>query len=426
MKHRFLMHTIDLRNTAMSGGEGAIVYGEDYEREYVDFFAEVGAISLGYNHPAQQDALGRVAEEDIPIHMPQLWRHPERDRVARRICKVTKMDKVFFANCGTEAVETAVKVARKAKFEMNNRDEKKTDFTIWYYEGDYHGRTYGSLAMSDGPGYYYDGFGRLPVGFKRFKKLEDIKGDFAGIVLAPIFGNRDVIPHSAEFLTELRRIADENKAALIYDEVQSAGGRCGAWTYGEKIDVFPDILALAKGIAMGFPAAATLAKGRFAEALTPGSHFTTFGGSVIRSVFINGMIDWLTPARLKTINQNGKYLRDELRKCGFQNVRGEGLMIACDVDIDAIELTRRAESKGVLVACFRPGPGALKITPPLSITRGEIDRGLKALGEAYHEIKYQMELPFPEGEEDEDSQDRLGRTNHDGGGSFNGERATEE
>lgn len=379
-QHQYLMSTLDFRDVTFQSGEGAVLFSDG--KKYLDFFADVGTASLGYNSPEQQHALARMIGQGIPLHAPNLYRFAERDRAAEGLCKLTEMDKVFFCNSGTEAVEAAIKLARKYQ------DGAKSRHTIWSYKGGFHGRTYGGLSAGDGPRHHYAGFGPLLEGFEHFTEIGEIEPDAAAVMLAPIFGNNDVAPYPPEWLHELRLYTKANGILLIFDEVQTGSGRTGAPTYAQKIGVKPDIITLAKGLGMGCPVGAALATSEVASAFTPGSHFSTFGGNPLSCVFVNEMVGWLSNRRnLEEVNQKGVIIRKALQEMEWpKNVRGEGMLIAFDMDKDGLEFSKVCLTGGLLIGAFRAGAGAVKVTPPLNTPLDQIYRGLAIMAEAHDKL----------------------------------------
>jgi len=295
------------------------------------------------------------------------------------------MDRVFFCNSGSEAVEASVKVARKTQFDRGCPER----VNVYGWRNAFHGRTFGALALGDGPAYHHKGFGPHPAGFKRFHVIEDIRPDAAAVCLAPVFGNYGLIVYPDQWIQDLRGYCDDNGILLIFDEVQSGSGRTGGITYGQRIGVLPDIVALAKGVAMGASCGACLARGDAAEALTPGSHFSTFGGQPLAAAFLNGMLDYLlAPGTIDDINDKGEFTRQQFREKlpWAKNVRGVGLMNGFDIDIEKLAFANECLKRDLLVGLFRPGPGPVKVTPPLTVTKDEIAWGVDVMAESYRAV----------------------------------------
>lgn len=375
-----LMKTVAPRGDfELSSGFGSYLNSTD-GRIYLDFFTDTGTSSLGYGCSEHREALRRIIDCKLPPHAPNLFSHVLRNRVAEKLCDATGFDRVFFCNSGTESVEAAIKLARKYQFD-NGHNGKCNIFSI---NGAFHGRTYGSMAASDGPLYHFAGFGPRPAGFERFNNPGDIDYESAAaVIIAPVYGANDVIVYKDDFLKELRTRCDNTGTLLIFDEVQSGSGRSGAITYAQKIGVKPDILTLAKGIGMGAPCGATLAIENVARVFTPGCHFSTFGGNPLTMAYVDVMLDWLSDScNLLEIEAKGEYIEMHLRSFGWaKSIRRAGLMIAVDIEKDARKFSELCLEEGLLLGAFRPSP--LKITPPLNITMMAIDEGLEIMQRVY-------------------------------------------
>lgn len=377
----FLMDTLNrVPNVVFKSGNGATLR-DQHDRDWLDFFADVGTASLGYCSAHAEMALNLMVHERIPVHAPNLYNFGERSMAAERLCKMTGMERVFFSNSGAEGVEAALKMARLKAW---HNGETRT--LIVGIQGAFHGRTLATLAAGDGPPYHTEGQGPLPEGFLSLP-AEALPGaippNAAGVVLAPVFGNNDVREYSMRWHQDLAEYCASAGIALIYDEVQTGAGRSGDVTYAKRLGIKPDIMMLAKGIAMGAPVAATLANGPYAHAITPGRHFSTFGGNPFSAAMVNGMIDWLNrPGNLLEANSVGERLRGGLRAMGCKNVRGPGMLVAFDHDGDCLELAERCRKHRLLIGAFREGPGPVKITPPLNITMHELEDGMQRLAKA--------------------------------------------
>jgi acetylornithine/succinyldiaminopimelate/putrescine aminotransferase len=368
------MNTVDFVPLTMDkGGGGGLLHAED--GFYMDFHTDTGTSSLGYCSEEERRVLKRLYDEQIPVHGPNIFLFKERERAAKRVCEVSGFPRVFFSNSGSETVETALKLARKTAKKRGKGSE------VFGVVGGFHGRTLAALAAGDGPPYHHDGFGPLPAGFSKFENIESIHPNAAAVILAPVYGANDVRVYPDGWLQELREYTEANGILLIFDEVQTGAGRSGGFTYAKKIGVQPDILCMAKGIAMGTPAAVTLATEEVAEAFTPGAHFSTFGGSPMTCAFMNGMIDWLEePGQYETIEQKGHFLRESMSKLDWvRKIRGTGLMFACDIDLDLARLTEGCRARRLLIASWRKG--ILKLSPTLNITFGEITSAVAKLNE---------------------------------------------
>jgi acetylornithine/succinyldiaminopimelate/putrescine aminotransferase len=305
-----------------------------------------------------------------------------REEAARELCVALGMDKVFFGNSGTEAVETAIKLARRFQYE---REAMRHD--VWTYKGEFHGRTLGSLAASDGPSYHYSGFGPMPEGFYHFADIEEIPTDAAAVLVCPVFCNKDVIPFPDGWLKRLREYTAENDIVLIFDEIQTGMGRCGDFSFSRKHGIQPDVIALAKGMAMGYPMGAVLAKEEIADAFFPGTHFSTFGGNPLACQFLLGMINWIGENRADLIERSIQF-HASLESLGWAaNLRTEGMMAAFDIDVDRLDFADACLGAGLLIGAFSKGPGAVKLTPPLLISEAELLDAIEIMDNVYKELK---------------------------------------
>lgn len=399
MKHPRLMHLLDYREPIMSGGEGAILF-DDAGRRYIDFFADTGTSSLGYGSEEHRNVLNRLKE--MPIHAPNMYRHTERDRAADRLCRATGMDKVFFCNSGVESVEAAIKIARLCWWQRETGDEwdhpglrygVPKRHVILTARGGFHGRTFGGMMAGDGPEYHTRGFGPHLEGFSHFGDPDEIDTDWArqnvaAIMMAPIMGNNDTATYSDSWWTDLIDKVQKTGALLIFDEVQTGSGRTGSFLYSQQLlhlGVRPDIVCLAKGLGMGAPVGATLARGEAAEVLRPRTHWSTFGGNPMSCAFINGFLTYLDNYGYGHIKYKGDFIRQSLEEAkwavrkpdGTSTARGAGMMQSVEVAFDAPKMALEAEKQGLILGVFRPN--IVKITPPLNIRMEELKEGLDIL-----------------------------------------------
>lgn len=367
-----LMNTVPRREPLFNRGHGARLFSDGFqdaqEPGWLDFFCDSGAASMGYGCGEQEAMLRSFIKEGLPIHVPNILRHRRRERAASLLCTRTEMNKVFFCNSGSEAVEAAIKLARVHSGRVH----------IWTMARGFHGRTYGALAASDGPPYHTQGFGPMPMGFHHFDFIDEIDfGDAAAVLLSPVFVNHDLL-FNDELLKKLRKQCNVAGVLLIFDEVQTGMGRCGHYTYAQECGVKPDIIAMAKGLGMGYPVGATLAHGPVSEAFRPGAHFSTFGGGPLACHAVSQMVEWVHENR-EDIKAKGRYLVDGLAEIGLQNVRMAGLLVGAQMDQDVVEFAERCFKKGLIIGAFRDGPGTVKLTPPLNVTRSELDEGLEIM-----------------------------------------------
>jgi len=402
----YLMNTVhekpvEVRPTQAEGSwvDGKLDAYDSEERKaktFIDLYADCGTHSLGYNSRETRAVLRSMLLNNTPVHVSNSFRFEQRERAARRLCQASRMDKVFFANSGAEAVETAIKLVRR--YSWKKRESKQIVYAV---PGMFHGRTLATLACCyDGPSYYYDGFGPLPGGFESFERLRDIDPDnAAGILLCPIATPTDDMSLlRLEWLREIRAYANRYEIPIIFDEIQTGSGRTGAYLYAHQLGIMPDVVCLAKGLGMGASVSATLARGEIAETFEPGSHFSTFGGNGIAVSFVNGMLDWLGYS--DEIVPNCKMPKGEeiLKKSyrltvslenfdGVTNIRGAGLMQAFDIDVSLPEFADRCRGKGLLVPAFRSGLGTVKVYPPFNMPNDVISDAVRIMKDVRKEMK---------------------------------------
>ncbi len=382
-----VMPTYGRANISFERGEGAHLFATD-GRRYLDFAAGVAVNSLGHGHPALVAALKEQAER--VWHVSNLYDIPEQIRLAERLCALSFADAVFFCNSGAEAMEGAIKAARRYHAQTGH-PEKWRSITL---AGSFHGRTLAMLSASKNPK-HLDGFGDPADGFDvvpvhNMNALRDaITPATAAIVAEPVQGEGGVRPLDEGYLRELRATADEFGLVLLFDEVQTGFGRTGKLFAHEWSGVTPDVMACAKGIAGGFPCGAVLATGAVAATMTPGSHGSTFGGNPLAMAVANATLDVLTGGGfLDHVVEAGDALIAGARELAgrhpgvVREVRGKGLLIGLKVadpytNIQLWDATREA---GLLTV--PAGENVLRMLPPLTIGESEIAEALESLDSA--------------------------------------------
>ena len=361
-----------------AAGEGSELIAEDGTR-YLDFVAGIAVNALGYNSPVIRDAVLRALDSGL-IHVSNLYRTEPGERLAVELTK-SFGGQAFFCNSGAEANEGAFKFARKWS--------SKTEFVA--FSGSFHGRLFASLAATDRPDYRRP-FEPLLAGVQIIP-LEDVaaathaitKERTAAVVIEPVQGEGGVRPVSDEFLTFLRARCTETGAALIFDEVQCGLGRTGALFASEHSGVVPDMYTLAKPLAGGFPMGAILVCDAIAASLAPGDHATTFGGGpFIATVALDVVRAIADPDFLAGVREKGELLGERLtsladRSARVKEARGRGLMWGLELHEVAPPIVAAARERHLLV--LTAGPTVIRIVPPLTITREELERGVTILEE---------------------------------------------
>jgi acetylornithine/N-succinyldiaminopimelate aminotransferase len=374
---------------AFERGEGAWLTTTNGEK-YLDFGGGIAVASLGYSHPHLVAAL--IEQGGKLWHTSNLFQIPQAERLARRLTDTTFADYVFFTNSGAEAIEGAIKTARKYHF-ASGRPER---FRIVTFEGAFHGRTTTTIAAGGNPK-YLEGFGPKAEGFDQvgFGDLDAVKaaiGPATGAILVePIQGEGGIRVASPEFLRGLRELCDRDGLLLIFDEVQTGVGRTGKLFAYELSGVVPDIMAIAKGIGGGFPLGAFLTTREAGKGMTIGTHGTTFGGNPLATAIGNAVLDVvLAPGFLDHVAAMGaklgqglEVLRDRHPEV-IAEVRGVGLMqgLASKVPVNDLAAAARAEKLLVIPA----GDNVARLLPPLVIGEAEVAEALARLDAACRRV----------------------------------------
>ena len=374
---------------AFSHGDGVFLRDTN-GREVLDFMGGIAVSSLGHNHPALTDAIRRQAGRYL--HVSNLYLIPEQERAGRLLVEATDgaLDRVFFCNSGAEAVEAAIKLARRYAWDREGSDERHKVVTA---EGGFHGRTLGALAATGTPAYQV-GFKPLPGGFASvpFGDLEaaaaEIDDSTCAVLIEPIQGEAGVIEPPAGYLEGLQALCRERGALFVLDEVQTGIGRLGSAFGFQHYGLEPDVITLAKGLGGGVPVGAVMARAEVAASLVPGTHGTTFGGNPLACAAVTAVLRTvLDPGFLERVTRAGKYLRALLGQLGagglVTEVRGQGLMTAIECTPEAPAVANRCLENGLLVNA--PRPHSIRMLPPLVVHDPEIERAVGILGHALEE-----------------------------------------
>ncbi|MDI7862259.1 aspartate aminotransferase family protein [Rhizobiaceae bacterium n13] len=371
-------------------GEGVWLFTESGER-YLDFAAGVAVNSLGHAHPHLVEALKAQAEK--VWHLSNLYDIPGQESLADRLTKATFADKVFFTNSGAEALECAIKTARRYQY-AKGRPER---FHIITFEGAFHGRTLATIAAG-GQEKYLTGFGPKAPGFDQvpFGDLDALKAAIteatAAILIEPVQGEGGIRPVPNEFLRELRSLCDEHELLLILDEVQCGIGRTGKLFAYEWAGIAPDIMAVAKGIGGGFPLGACLATSEAAFGMVAGTHGSTYGGNplamavgnaVLDVVLADGFLDRVRDVAL-VFRQALASLKDRFPDV-IEEIRGEGLMLGIKARLPSGELLQAMRSEHLLGV--PAGENVIRLLPPLNVTAEEAREGLARLERAAEKLR---------------------------------------
>lgn len=368
----------------MELGQGCRVWDNE-GNEYVDAFAGIAVNSLGYNHPVLVKAISEQAAK--LMHCSNLYYTEIQAKALRVVAEATGMDRIFFANCGAEGNEGAMKLARKygvskapMKYKIISADES------------FHGRTFDTLAAT-GHDYYHVGYGPLSPGhvlvpYGDIKALEaQMDDDVCAVLLEPIQGEGGVHVPSDEYLQQVRALCDKHDALLIFDEVQTGVARTGKWFAYMHSGVKPDILTFAKGIGGGFPVAGFAVPERLAHVFKPGDHGGTFGGNPLACAAVYATLTTIKSEGLvDKVAEKGEYFKNEMRKLQEKypdkvtDVRGCGLMLGMEVAGEGKPIVESCLANNVIVNCT--AGNVIRIVPPLIISKEEIDIVVAALDKA--------------------------------------------
>ncbi len=378
IEDNYFINTFTRQPIVLDHGEGVKVWDKD-GNEYIDMFAGIAVNALGHNHPKLVKAIQDQAEK--LIHVSSIYYNEPALIYAKKLIELTSFDRIFYANSGAEANEGAIKLAVKytGKSEVISTVES------------FHGRTIMTLAAT-GHEHYHEPFKAiLPKGFINvpYNDIEAIKDaiteNTAAIIVEPIQGEGGVNIPDIDYLKEISKICKENNIVFIVDEVQTGFGRCGTLFAHELFDVKPDIMTMAKGIGGGVPMGGILATEEVAGAFVPGDHGTTFGGGPLVCAAANATLDAIIDDDLLANSKEmGQYLKDELDKIKenhdiIKEVRGCGLMVGIELTEPGAEYVDKFREKGFLINCT--AGNVLRLVPPLTIKKEEIDQFVKALDE---------------------------------------------
>ena len=372
-------------DVAFERGEGAWLFGTDGER-YLDFTSGVAVNSLGHAHPHLVAALQEQATR--LWHMSNLFKSPDGEKLAARLCEVSFADFVFFANSGAEAVECAIKITRRYHAAQGHPER----YRIVTFDGAFHGRTLAALAAT-GSAKYLEGFGPPLDGFDQvlLGDIEAVKRvigpQTAGILVEPLQGEGGVRAASPSFFKELRRLCDEHGLLLVMDEVQTGMGRTGELFAYQRLGVTPDVMALAKALGGGFPIGACLATAKAASGMTPGSHGSTFGGNPLAIAAANAVLDvMLKPGFFDHVREMSLLLKQKLASVVDRHpevlaeVRGEGLLIGLKAVVPSGDLVNALRDHKLLAV--GAGDNVVRLLPPLIVNQTEIEEAVQRLEHA--------------------------------------------
>lgn len=364
-------------------GEGCWLIDKD-GRRYLDALSGLGVVALGHAHPAIADAIS--AQGGALLHTSNLYRIPNQERLADRLAALSGMENMFFSNTGAEACECAIKIAR-----LYGHQKGIAEPAIIVADNAFHGRTMATLTAT-GNRKVQAGFEPLVSGFVRvpFNDLESIKQaathnqNIVAVFIEPIQGEGGIQVADQAYLQGLRALCDDQDWLLMIDEVQSGNGRTGQFFSYQHADILPDVVTTAKGLANGVPIGVCLAANQAAHVLGPGNHGSTFGGNPLSCAAAHAVLDVFEREQIVSRAASmGQYLRNKLASAlqgvnGVKEIRGQGLMIGIELEVDCAELVGQALEEGLLINVT--AGSVVRLLPPLILSEEEADQISEVLG----------------------------------------------
>jgi predicted acetylornithine/succinylornithine family transaminase len=381
LERQYLLQTYNRYPVVLQRGKGVFLYDIEGKR-YLDFVSGLGVNALGHAHPRIVKAIREQSTK--LVHVSNLYYHEYQGPLAEKLCALSGLNRAFFSNSGTEAIEGSIKLARLAGHRVGGESKSR----LIGLDGSYHGRTFGALSLT-GQDKHRKGFEPLleDVTFVKQNDIEGLRAAFndntCAMVLEPIFGEGGIYECSVEFLRECRVLADRHKAALIFDEIQCGLGRTGTIFAFQSFGVTPDIVAIAKPIAAGLPLGAFIAKEEFATAISPGQHGTTFGGGPLACrVALEYLAIVEEEKLLDNVNKVGAYLQQQLqevveKKSAAVGIRGRGFIQGIQLEIPARPIVDAALAEGVLFNSTQDT--VVRFLPPFLMEEKHVDKGIRVL-----------------------------------------------
>lgn len=378
-----LLHTYNRFPLVFKNGKGAYLYDTN-NKKYLDFGAGIAVCALGYGN--EKFTLAMKEQMEKLLHTSNLYYNENTLSAADGLASISGMDRVFFTNSGTEAIESALKAARKYAYK-----QKSGKYKFIALENSFHGRSMGALSVT-GTKKYRDPFEPLIPGvsfgiLNDFKSIEELVDDeTCGIIMEPIQGEGGIHESTQEFIEKVRRLCDDKGILLIFDEIQCGMGRTGSYFAWQKYGVKPDIIAIAKAIGNGFPVGAIAMTENVAKfSLEPGDHGTTYGGNALALMAVSKVIEIFKEENLcKHVTEIGAYLKEELLKLSkekpcIKDVRGCGLIQGIELEKPAAEVIKKALENGLVL--IGAGEKVIRFVPPLIIEKEHVDEMISILKE---------------------------------------------
>lgn len=384
---QYLLHTYNRYQIVLDHGEGMYLFDTD-GKKYLDFCAGIAVFALGYNNKELNEAI--TAQLGKIVHTSNYFYNEPASEAARKLVTASGMDRVFFTNSGTEAVEGALKSALRYAYDRDGHGGHE----IIAMRHSFHGRSLGALSVTMNA-HYQDPFRPLLAGIKEavFNDLESVKAAVTektcAIILEPVQGEGGIYPAKAEFLEGLRSLCDENDILLIFDEIQCGMGRTGTMFACQRYGVKPDIMTVAKALGCGLPIGAFLTNEK-AASLKPGDHGSTYGGNPLVCAAASKIFDLYDELGiLENVRSNGEYLYETLEKLAESckavvGHRGIGFMQGLEFSVPVADIIKSAQEKGLIL--INAGSNILRFVPPLICTKENVDEMAIIMGEVLKDL----------------------------------------
>ena len=388
----FLMNTYNRKKVSFVKGDGVYLW-DDQNNKYLDALCGLAVTSLGHSHPDVSTTIHKQSQ--TLIHTSNAFIIKQQEILGERLCKLTGLDNAFFCNSGAEAVEAAIKIARKYGNDQHIETPK-----IIVMENSFHGRTLAALSATGGEkahkGFYplIDGLLRVPYNnIQEIEKLAKQNNDIVAILLEPIQGEGGIKIPDDDYLPSLRSLCDANNWLLMVDEVQSGFCRTGKWFGYQHSKIIPDVVTVAKALGNGIPIGACLTNKKSSTVLTPGSHGSTFGGNFLSTSVAIQVLDIMREKNLsKNARLMGLYIEKELKEklakySIVKDIRCRGLMIGIELKVKCLELVEEALKNRLVINVTKEN--TIRMLPPLIINKSEVDIIVNVICKIISEIKYE-------------------------------------
>ena len=388
----FLMNTYNRKKVSFVKGDGVYLW-DDQNNKYLDALCGLAVTSLGHSHPDVSTTIHKQSQ--TLIHTSNAFIIKQQEILGERLCKLTGLDNAFFCNSGAEAVEAAIKIARKYGNDQHIETPK-----IIVMENSFHGRTLAALSATGGEkahkGFYplIDGLLRVPYNnIQEIEKLAKQNNDIVAVLLEPIQGEGGIKIPDDDYLSKLRSLCDANNWLLMVDEVQSGFCRTGKWFGYQHSKIIPDVVTVAKALGNGIPIGACLTNKKSSTVLTPGSHGSTFGGNFLSTSVAIQVLDIMREKNLsKNARLMGLYIEKELKEklakySIVKDIRCRGLMIGIELKVKCLELVEEALKNRLVINVTKEN--TIRMLPPLIINKSEVDIIVNVICKIISEIKYE-------------------------------------